>query len=166
MDCLILSSVRHSPRKIHQPVFSQPSLRTVTIDGLFNKDTQAQVTTETIEFKAPESPRFVATVPFSLAEAHGQSGKSTVSTRARAQPEKRKASKRAWAQSEQGKASKRAWAQSEKGKASLKAYAQLEKRKAYVKAYYKVLRKTGDKEQARIAANQVADFIKESNKKK
>ncbi|WBA85732.1 hypothetical protein [Endozoicomonas sp. GU-1] len=172
--------------------FSQPSLRTVNMADLFNKDTQAQVTTETIEFKTLESPRFAETVPFSLAIAQGQSGKSTVSTRDRAQSEKKraykrawaqsekgkatlkayrqssrgKATKRAWAQSKRGKASKRAWAQSEKGKAYYKAYTQLENRKAYARAYYKVLRNTGDYEQARIAANQASDFIKELNKTK
>ncbi|MGO0306010.1 hypothetical protein ACTL6P_05240 [Endozoicomonas acroporae] len=110
-------------------------------------------------------------------KAHALSKKGKDYQRAYRQSEKGKAVKKAYQQSERGKAVKRTYQQSEKGKAVTKTYLQSEKgkaakrayektgqRKAYIQAYYKVLRKTGDKEQAKIAGKQAAALVRNKAK--
>ncbi|WBA81994.1 hypothetical protein [Endozoicomonas sp. GU-1] len=115
------------------------------------------------------------------------SEKGKANKRAWARSEKAKAYQRAYAKSEKGKAVRKAYAKSEKGKAVRKAYRsskkgiatqkayqrvyiQSEQAKscnfAYQKAYYEVFKKTGDREQARIAGRQASELIRESNKTK
>ncbi|WP_257296445.1 hypothetical protein [Endozoicomonas sp. YOMI1] len=118
--------------------------------------------------------------------AWAQSEKGKAYQKAYRESEKGKAYQKAYqkfyVQSEKGKASRRAYAQSKKGKACQKAYEQSEKRraykkayqkthlaayqKAYQKAYYRAFKNTGDKEQAKIAARQAANFLTELNKTK
>ncbi|WP_422450976.1 MULTISPECIES: hypothetical protein [unclassified Endozoicomonas] len=117
--------------------------------------------------------------------------KERVCRQTRKRSEKRKASQKAYVHSEKGKATRKAYErsekrraaqkinnkiynQSEKGKAVRRAYAKSEKRRAYQRAYqrvyqksyYHVFKKTGDREQARIAARQATAFQKELDKTK
>ncbi|MBO9482653.1 hypothetical protein [Salinisphaera sp. G21_0] len=95
-----------------------------------------------------------------------QSEKGKAVRKAYQQSERGKAVKKKYQQSDKGMAVKKTYQQSEKGKATKRAYEKSEQRKAYIKVYYKVLRNTGDKEQARIAAKQAAAFVRKSNKAK
>ncbi|WP_422459523.1 hypothetical protein [Endozoicomonas sp. ALB115] len=170
-------------------VFSQPPSRPVVQVDPLNKDPQEQVTIETSQFKAHESSGSDEPRLLTLAVPHEQSGKIKAA-KARAQSEKKKDCRKAYEQSEKGKAVKKTYQQSErgkavkrtyqqsekgmavtktyqqseKGKATKRAYGQTEQRKAYIKAYYKVLRNTGDKEQAKIAGKQAAAFVRNKAK--
>ena len=128
--------------------FSQPSPCPVAIPvakvGPLNKDTQQQVTTETVEFKAPESSGSGELLPSSLAVTHEQSEKPKAFKRALAQFRKEEASKRTYEQSgklkvcrdpEKSKIYRKNYEQSEKRKAYMKAYRKSEKWKAYRKNY-------------------------------
>ena len=120
-------------------------------------------------------------------KAYNESDKGKAYQKAYRQSEKWKAYQKAYRQSEKGKACQKAYRQSDKGKAALKAalkayrtsdkgkaalkayqkaYHQSDGRKAYHKAYHEVFKKTGDREQAKIAGQQARDLIKKSNKTK
>ncbi|USE37885.1 hypothetical protein [Endozoicomonas sp. SCSIO W0465] len=107
-------------------------------------------------------------------KAYCESDKGKACRKVYEQSEKRKAYQKAYRESDEGKAYhkayQKAYAQSEKRKASRKAYRESDIGKAYNrvyhKAYLKVLRNTGDREQAKTAGRQAAAFIKESNKAK
>ncbi|WBA85731.1 hypothetical protein [Endozoicomonas sp. GU-1] len=96
--------------------------------------------------------------------AYRQSERGKAVKKAYRQSERGKAVKRTYQQSEKGKAVTKAYLQSEKGKATRRAYGQTEQRKAYIKAYNKVLRNTGDKEQAKIAGKQAAALVRNKAK--
>ncbi|USE38966.1 hypothetical protein [Endozoicomonas sp. SCSIO W0465] len=121
-------------------------------------------------------------------KAYRESEKGKATRKAYLESDKGKATREAYRKSEKGKTSQKAYQKayrkSEKGKTSRKAYEQSEKRKAYQKAYqkayreskkgkdyqkayqkayYKILKNTGDKEQAKIAGKQASTFIRGSD---
>ncbi len=173
--------------------FSQPSSGPVAMVGPLN-DTQEQVFTKTVEFKAPESSSSGESgelLPPTPAVAHEQSeirkAYMKAYQKAYVESEKGKACRKAYGESEKGKATNRAYVQSEKRKAYMKAYqkaySKSEKRKAYRKAYgesekgkayrkaynmayNEVFNNTGDEEQARIAGKQATAFLRESYRTK
>ncbi|MGI2029139.1 hypothetical protein [Endozoicomonas acroporae] len=136
--------------------FSKLSARPVAIAGPLNTHTQGQASTETIEFRAPESSRYVIPLPLTPAVTHDRS-------------DRKKEYQKVYRTSERGKAVKRAWEESRRGKATRKAYQMkcqnsIHKayRRAYSKAYYFALKNTGDREQAKIAGRNATDLIRES----
>ncbi len=106
-------------------------------------------------------------------KAYRQSDKGQAASKAYEQSDNRRAARKAYRQSDKGIATRKAYEQSNKGIAARKAYEQSEKRKAarkaylqsdewkaYQKAYREVFNKTGDKEQAKIAAKQASASIR------
>ncbi|WP_257296686.1 hypothetical protein [Endozoicomonas sp. YOMI1] len=139
-----------SPRSLND--FSIAHLPTITNELWFPEFSQEDL--DAIVPVAPESSGSGEPLPLTLAGAHGQQSRKE---KAYAGSEKRKNYQRAWAQSEKRRAYNKAYRESEQGKAYLKVYK---------KAYYEVLKKTGDKEQAKIAGKQATAFMRESNKAK
>ena len=95
-----------------------------------------------------------------VSKAYEQSDNRRAARKAYRQSDKGIATRKAYEQSNKGIAARKAYEQSEKRKAARKAYLQSDEWKAYQKAYQKVLRNTGDKEQAKIAAKQASASIR------